>query len=65
MLEPTLGDIWRKLLRIERALELARLHRLMDNDFQSAGHLLLGTIKEIKESDCATELGYSDDPTDI
>lgn len=65
MLEPTLANIWTKLVKIEKMLEMARLHRLVDNDYSSAGHLLPGTIKEIKESDYAIEFGYSDDPTDV
>ena len=57
MLQPTLTQIWVKLNKIEKMLELAELRQMMDNDFRSVGHLMPTTVKAIKDSGHARALG--------
>ena len=50
MIDPTLTQIWTKLVKIERMLELARLRHIVERDFDKAGHLMPGTAEEIERS---------------
>jgi len=56
MIEPTLTQIWTKLIKIEKMLELSELRQMMDNDFKSVGHLMPTTVKAIENSGHARAL---------